>query len=55
MYSGSITTVMCVVGVTELFQVEVGMHQGSNPSEHFLFAIGIDRLAEKVIDHDVCG
>ncbi|KAK3517909.1 hypothetical protein QTP70_027300 [Hemibagrus guttatus] len=47
MYERSRTVVRCVVGQTEEFNVEVGLHQGSalNP---FLFAIVMDQLSEEV-------
>ena len=30
MYEDSVTSVRCVVGMTEGFKVEVGLHQGSD-------------------------
>ncbi|TKS65679.1 RNA-directed DNA polymerase from mobile element jockey [Collichthys lucidus] len=39
--------VRCVVGVTEEFKVEVGLHQGSALSP-FLFAMVMDRLTDEV-------
>ena len=45
MYEGSITSVRCVVGMTEGFQVQVGLHQGSALSP-FLFAMIMDRLMD---------
>ncbi|TKS65343.1 R2DM Retrovirus-related Pol polyprotein from type II retrotransposable element [Collichthys lucidus] len=47
MYEGCKTVVRCVVGVTEEFKVEVGLHQGSALSP-FLFAIVMDRLTDEV-------
>ncbi|KAK3536314.1 hypothetical protein QTP86_002939 [Hemibagrus guttatus] len=47
MYERSRTVVRCVVGQTEEFNVEVGLHQGSALSP-FLFAIVMDRLSEEV-------
>ncbi|KAK3562145.1 hypothetical protein QTP86_030147, partial [Hemibagrus guttatus] len=47
MYERSRTVVMCAVGQTEKFKVEVGLHQGSALSP-FLFAIVMDQLSEEV-------
>ncbi|KAK3550593.1 hypothetical protein QTP70_000682 [Hemibagrus guttatus] len=47
MYERSRTVVMCAVGQTEEFKVEVGLHQGSALSP-FLFAIVMDQLSEEV-------
>ncbi|KAK3550594.1 hypothetical protein QTP70_000683 [Hemibagrus guttatus] len=47
MYERSRTVVRCVVGQTEEFKVEVGLHQGSALSP-FLFAIVMDQLSEEV-------
>ncbi len=47
MYEGSTTSVKCVVGTTESFQVKVGLHQGSALSP-FLFATILDCLTEAV-------
>ena len=47
MYDGCLTAVKSVVGVTEYFKVEVGLHQGSALSP-FLFAVLMDRLTDKV-------
>ncbi|KAK3514046.1 hypothetical protein QTP70_002507 [Hemibagrus guttatus] len=47
MYERSRTVVSCVVGQTEEFKVEVGLHQGSALSP-FLFAIVMDQLSEEV-------
>ncbi|KAK3524881.1 hypothetical protein QTP86_011082 [Hemibagrus guttatus] len=47
MYERSRTVVRCVVGQTEEFNVEVGLHQGSALSP-FLFAIVMDQLSEEV-------
>ena len=43
MYDDSITAVRCAVGVTEGFEVKVGLHQGSALS-HCLFAMVMDRI-----------
>ena len=45
MYEGSVTSVRCAVGMTEGFQVQVGLHQGSALSP-FLFAMVMDRLTD---------
>ena len=47
MYKDSMTTVRSAVGVTESFQVKVGLHQESALSP-FLFAILMDRLTDEV-------
>ncbi|MCI4395202.1 hypothetical protein PGIGA_G00177740 [Pangasianodon gigas] len=47
MYEGSVTTVRCVVGMTDWFKVEVGLHQGSALSP-FLFAVVIGRLTDEI-------
>ena len=47
MYEDSVTTVRCVVGLTDWFKVEVGLHQGS-AQRPFLFAIVMDRLTNEV-------
>ncbi|KAK3511868.1 hypothetical protein QTP70_027470 [Hemibagrus guttatus] len=47
MYERSRTVVVCAVGQTEEFKVEVGLHQGSALSP-FLFAIVMDQLSEEV-------
>ena len=47
MYNGCLTAVKSVVGVTEYFKVEVGLHQGSALSP-FLFAVLMDRLTDEV-------
>ncbi|KAK3536000.1 hypothetical protein QTP70_023736, partial [Hemibagrus guttatus] len=47
MYERSRTVVRCAVGLTEEFNVEVGLHQGSALSP-FLFAIVMDQLSEEV-------
>ncbi|KAK2896145.1 hypothetical protein Q8A73_015633 [Channa argus] len=47
MYESCKTVVRCVVGVTEEFKVEVGLHQGSALSP-FLFALVMDRLTDEV-------
>ncbi|KAK3553330.1 hypothetical protein QTP70_000851 [Hemibagrus guttatus] len=48
MYERSRTVVRCAVGQTEEFNVEVGLHQGSEPLSPFLFAIVMDQLSEEV-------
>ena len=45
MYKGSVTSVRCAVGMTEGFQIQVGLHQGSALSP-FLFAMVMDRLTD---------
>ncbi|XP_047490930.1 uncharacterized protein LOC125040422 [Penaeus chinensis] len=47
MYKESETKVRCIAGTTELFKVEVGLHQGSALSP-FLFAIIMDTLTESI-------
>ncbi|KAK3515850.1 hypothetical protein QTP70_034718 [Hemibagrus guttatus] len=47
MYERSRTVVRCAVGQTEMFKVEVGLHQGSALSP-FLFAMVMDQLSEEV-------
>lgn len=47
MYTGSKTAVRSATGLTECFEVRVGLHQGSALSP-FLFALVIDRLTEEV-------
>ena len=39
--------VRCVVGVTDGFKVEVGLHQGSTHCP-FLFAMVMDRLTDEI-------
>lgn len=46
-YEGSETLVRCVVGVTDRFKVEVGIHQGS-ALRPCLFAVVMDRLTDEV-------
>ena len=46
MYAGSTTAVRCAVGVTEGFEVKVGLHQGSALSP-CLFAMMMDRMTVK--------
>ena len=47
MYDDSTTAVRCAVGVTEGFEVKVGLHQGSalNPC---LFAMVMDRMTNEI-------
>ena len=45
MYDESITTVRCAVGVTEGFEVKVGLHQGSALSP-CLFTMVMDRMTD---------
>ena len=45
MYDDSITAVRCAVGVTEGFEVKVGLHQGSALSP-CLFAMVMDRMTD---------
>ena len=47
MYDGSTTAVRCAVGVTEGFQVKVGLHQGSALSP-CLFAMMMDRMTDEI-------
>ena len=47
MYDGSMTAVKSVVGMSECFEVGVGLHQGSALSP-FLFAMLMDRLTDEV-------
>ena len=46
-YDDSITEVRCAVGVTEGFEVKVGLHQGSALSP-CLFAMVIDRMRDDI-------
>ena len=48
MYDGSTTAVRCVVGMTEGFEVKVGLHQGSALSP-CLFAILMDRMMDNIV------
>ena len=47
MYDDSITAVRCAVGVTEGFEVKVGLHQGSALSP-CLFAMVMDRMTDDI-------
>lgn len=47
MYKGSVTAIRCTVGVTNEFEVKVGLHQGSVLSP-FLFAMVMDRLTDEI-------
>lgn len=47
MYRGSTTRVRCAAGITQQFEVTVGLHQGSALSP-FLFAIIMDCLTENI-------
>ena len=47
MYDGSTTAVRCAVGVTEGFEVKVGLHQGSALSP-CLFAMVMDRRTDEI-------
>ena len=47
MYDDSTTAVMCAVGVTEGFEVKVGLHQGSALSP-CLFAMMMDRMTDEI-------
>ena len=58
-YKGARTSVRSAVGITEDFEVKVGLHQGSALSP-FLFAIIMGVLTKDVrkrssMGHDVCG
>ena len=46
-YDSSMTDVRCAVGVTDGFNLEVGLHQGSAPSP-FLFAMVMNRMTGEV-------
>ena len=46
-YDGSTTAVRCAVGVTEEFEVKVGLHQGSALSP-CLFAMMMDRMTDEI-------
>ena len=47
MYHDSITAVRCAVGVTEVFEVRVGLHQGSALSP-CLFAVIMNRMTDDI-------
>ena len=47
MYDDSTTAVRCAVGVTEGFEVKVGLHQGSDLSP-CLFAMMMDRMTDEI-------
>ena len=47
MYDGTTTAVRCAVGVTEGFEVKVGLHQGSALSP-CLFAMMMDRMTNEI-------
>ena len=47
MYDDSITAVRCAVGVTQGFEVEVGLHQGSALSP-CLFAMMMDMMTDDI-------
>ena len=47
MYDDSTTAVRCAVGVTEGFEVKVGLHQGSALSP-CLFAMMMDRMTDEI-------
>ena len=47
MYDDSTTAVRCAVGVTEGFEVNVGLHQGSALSP-CLFAMMMDRMTDEI-------
>ena len=47
MYDDSTTAVRCAVGVTEGFEVKVGLHQGSALSP-CLFAMVTDRMTDEI-------
>ena len=53
MYEDSTTTAKCAVGVTEGFEVKVGLHQGSALS-HCLFAMVMDRLTDEIRQEAQC-
>ena len=47
MYDGSTTAVRCAVGVTEGFEMKVGLHQRSALG-HCLFAMVMDRMTDEI-------
>lgn len=47
MYEGSVTAVRSVVGVTDAFEVEAGLHPGSTRSP-FRFAVVMDTLTDEI-------
>ena len=47
MYDGSTTAVRCAVGVTEAFELKVGLHQGSALSP-CLFAMVMYRMTDEI-------
>ena len=47
MYEGSMIAVRCVVGVTDRFKEEVGLHQGSALNS-FWFAVVMDKLTDEI-------
>ena len=47
MYDDSTSAVRCAVGVTERFEVKVGLHQGSALSP-CLFAMVMDRMTDEI-------
>ena len=49
MYDDGITAVRCALGVTEGFDVKVGLHQGSALSP-CLFAMVMDRMTDDIIE-----
>ena len=53
MYDDSTTAVRCAVGVTEGFEVKVGLHQGSALST-CLFAMVMDRMTDDIIEEAPC-
>ena len=58
MYDDSTTAVMCAVRMTDGFEVDVGLHQGSALSP-CLFAMVMDRMTDEIqrgssMDHDIC-
>jgi len=49
MYKGAKTSIRTSVGDTEVFPIDIGLHQGLALS-HFLFAIVLDELAKEIQD-----
>ena len=57
MYDDSTTAVRCAVRMTDGFEVDVGLHQGSALSP-CLFAMVMDRMTDEIqrgsyMDHDI--
>ncbi|XP_051788831.1 uncharacterized protein LOC127529414 [Erpetoichthys calabaricus] len=52
-YKGSVTVVRSMVRVTDAFNMEVGLHQGSDLSP-FLFVMVMDRLTDEIRQESPC-